>query len=308
MVAKLIPVLLLAGCTVKPPAEIDWHTFDGNRAFAQAEKLVSFGPRPSGTDAMARQAGYITSQLREFGLDAEEQTFLAVTPRGQVQFRNVVAKTLGGSGPVILVGAHSDTKWFTNMTFVGANDGASGAAVLLEMARVVAARPNIWFVFFDGEECSREYSSTDGLHGSRHFVEDLQKSGKADSVKAMVLLDMIGDARLNITLPVNGDPKLIEQAFEAARDTGHRDFFALGKGEVLDDHVPFLRAGIPAVDLIDFEFGSAPGRNDYWHTDKDTLDKITPQSLAIAGQTALRLISRLQQLPGRGLAVVSSDR
>jgi glutaminyl-peptide cyclotransferase len=294
MVAKLMPLLLLAGCTAKPPAEVDWHAFDGNRAFTQAEKLVSFGPRPSGSDALARQAAYIMSQVREFGWGAEEQTFLAATPRGQVQFRNIVAKTRGGSGPVILVGAHYDTKWFTNLTFVGANDGASGAAVLLEMARVASAQPNLWFVFFDGEECSREYSPTDGLHGSRYFVEDLQKSGRTESVKAMILLDMIGDARLNITMPVNGAPHLIEQVFEAARDTGHRDYFSLFHGPMVDDHVAFLYAGIPAVDLIDFEYGSAPGLNDYWHTEKDTLDKISPQSLQITGQTVLRLIARLQ--------------
>jgi Zn-dependent M28 family amino/carboxypeptidase len=211
----------------------------------------------------------------------------------------MIAKTRGGSGPVILIGAHYDTKWFTNLTFVGANDGASGAAVLLEMARVASAQPNLWFVFFDGEECSREYSPTDGLHGSRYFAENLQKSGQTDSVKAMILLDMVGDAHLNITLPVNGDPKLIEQVFEAARDTGHRDFFGFGKGEVLDDHVPFLRAGISSVDLIDFEFGSAPGLNDYWHTDHDTLDKISPQSLQITGQTVLRLIARLENTSQR---------
>ena len=306
MAAKLIPAFLaatlLAGCAPKPPSEIPWQSFDGNRAYAQAQKLVSFGARPSGSDALARQASYVTTQLQDFGLEAEEQSFLASTPRGPVQFRNVIAKTRGGrggSGQVILIGAHYDTKWFTNQTFVGANDGASGAAVLLEMARVASTQPNLWFVFFDGEECTREYGPEDGLHGSRFFVEHLKSSGKTSWVRAMILLVMIGDARLNVTLPVNGDPKLIEQSFEAARDAGHRDFFGFGKGEVLDDHVPFLRAGIPAVDFIDFEYGSAPGLNDYWHTDKDTLDKISPRSLQIAGQTALRLISRLQMLPVR---------
>jgi glutaminyl-peptide cyclotransferase len=306
MATRLTPVILaltmLAGCGPKAPTEIQWQSFDGNRAMAQAQKLVSFGPRPSGSEALARSAAYITVQLQEFGLDAEEQTFLAATPRGPMQFRNVIGKTRGprgGPGQIVIVGAHYDTKWFTNLTFVGANDSASGAAVLLEMARVASTQPNLWFVFFDGEECAREYGPEDGLHGSRFLVEDLKGSKRVDWVKAMILLDMVGDAQLNVTLPVNGDPKLIEQVFEAARDAGHRDFFGLGRGEILDDHVPFLRAGIPAVDLIDFEFGSAPGLNDYWHTDKDTVDKISPRSLAIAGQTALRLITRLQKAPTR---------
>jgi glutaminyl-peptide cyclotransferase len=301
MAAKLTPVwlaaLLLAGCAPTPPAAVDWRAFDGNRAFAHAEKLVGFGPRPSGSEALARQADFIAAQLREFGLDAEKQTFRAATPRGEIEFRNVVGKTRGGrggAGPIILLGAHHDTKWMTNISFVGANDGASGVAALLEIARVAARQPNLWFVFFDGEECVHEYGPDDGLHGSRHFVEDLKRSGQTDWVKAMILLDMVGDARLNITMPTDGDGRLIAEVFEAARETGHREFFGYGTTSILDDHVPFLMAGIPAVDIIDFEFGSRPGLNDYWHTEQDTLDKISPRSLEIVGQTVLRLIFRLQ--------------
>jgi glutaminyl-peptide cyclotransferase len=291
LMALFLGAALAAGCSQKSPPAIPWQSFSGERAMAQAEKLVSFGPRPSGSEAMKQQGDYIAAQLREFGLEVEEQTFQANTPRGPVEFRNLIGKTRGGAGPVILIGAHYDTKWFTNMTFVGANDGASGSAVLLELARVTASQPNLWFVFFDGEECVRDYGADDGLHGSRHFVQS------AGNIRAMVLLDMVGDAHLNIRLPLNGDPTLTEQVFEAARDTGHRDYFCLGKGEILDDHVPFLQDGIPAVDLIDFEYGSAPGLNDYWHTDQDTLDKLSPKSLAVVGQTVLRMITLLEQTP-----------
>ncbi len=301
MATKLSPALLLtillAGCGRNPAPEIQWRMFSGERAYSQAQKIVDFGPRPSGSPALARLTVSLTTQLQEYGLAADEQTFIAPTPRGPVQFRNLVARTRGargGPGQVILIGAHYDTKWMTNTTFVGANDGASGAAVLLEMARVASTQPNLWFVFFDGEEATREYAEEDGLHGSRFFVEELKASGRINWVKAMVLLDMVGDARLNISMPVNSDPKLVEQVFEAARDAGHRDYFSYGKSEIVDDHLPFLRAGIPAVNLIDFEYGSAPGLNDYWHTGRDTMDKIVPRSLEITGQTALRLISRLK--------------
>lgn len=306
MAAKLIPafiaVILLAGCAPKPPAEIQWNAFSGDRAYANAQKLVGFGPRPSGSPALARCATYLTTVLQDYGLDADEQTFLAPTPRGPIQFRNIIAKTRGprgGPGQVIVIGAHYDTKWMTNLTFVGANDGASGAAVLLEMARVASTQPNLWFVFFDGEEATRDYGAEDGLHGSKFFVEELKGAGRVNWIRAAVILDMVGDRQLNITMPVNSDPHLVEHVFEAARDTGFRDYFHYGTTAITDDHVPFRQAGIPAVDLIDFEFGSGSGMNDFWHTEKDTLDKISPRSLEIAGQTALRLVIRLQKSPVR---------
>ena len=157
--------------------------------------------------------------------------------------------------------------------------------------------PNVWFVFFDGEEAVKEYSNEDGLVGSRFFVEQLKADKRVDWIKGVILLDMVGDAHLNVTVPGNSTGKLVEGVFAAARDVGSRDYFTLGKTDMLDDHVPFLRVGIPAVDLIDFEYGSAPGLNDYWHTEKDTLDKLSPRSLEIVGQTTLRLLVSLRASP-----------
>jgi glutaminyl-peptide cyclotransferase len=298
--ALLAVIVMLGGCGGKPPPEIEWRAFNGERAYANVEHLVSYGPRPAGSPALTRAATYITTQLQESGLDTDEQAFVAPTPRGPMQFRNIIGKTRGrggGDGNVIIIGTHYDTKLFTNITFVGANDGGSSVGVALEMARVASTTPNLWFVFFDGEECIEQYGPEDGLQGSKFFVQDLKGGNKVKSVKAMILLDMVGDASLNVTLPANNTGTLTEQLFQAARDAGYRDYFGLAKGETLDDHVPFLNAGIPAIDIIDFEFGSAPGRNDYWHTDKDTLDKITPRSLTIIGQTALRLVSLLHNQP-----------
>jgi Zn-dependent M28 family amino/carboxypeptidase len=296
----VLALALLAGCTAKQPPPIAWNAFDGQRAYEHVRQLVSYGPRPSGTPTLTQAATYITSQLQEDGLDTEEQVFVYPTPRGPVQFRNIIGKTRdshGGPEKVILIGSHYDTKWFTNMTFVGANDGGSSAGVLLEMARVASAQPNLWFVFFDGEEAVVQYGPDDGLWGSKYFVKDLDDKGRTGWIKAMVLLDMVGDNHLDITMPNNGNPALIQKAFQAAKDTGYRDYFGYRDSGILDDHQPFVEAGIPATDLIDFEFGSAPGLNDYWHTDKDTLDKIDPRSLEIVGQTTLRLVTLLQQSP-----------
>lgn len=291
-------VLLLAGCGAKPQPEIQWKEFDCARAYRHVEQMVQFGPRPSGSEELARAAAYITAQLEAAGLRVEQQTFRAHTPRGPVQFRNVVAKARaqrGGPGSVIVIGTHYDTKVMPDIRFVGANDGGSGVGVLLEMARLAAAQPNLQFVFFDGEECMVEYGPEDGLWGSKFFVEDLKAAGRTRQIKAMILLDMVGDADLNITMPVNSTGALVERVFEAARAVGYRDQFGYRGVEVVDDHVPFLRAGIPAVDIIDFEFGSAPGLNDYWHTESDTLEKVSAQSLEMVGKTALRLIGLLQK-------------
>jgi Zn-dependent M28 family amino/carboxypeptidase len=302
IVLTILTVLtfLISGCGSKPTPEIQWKAFDGQKAYEHVRQFVGFGPHPSGSPALTHTADYITTQLRAAGLDVEEQVFTAPTPRGPVQFRNIIGKTRGSRGAadqIVVFGSHYDTKWMTNFVFVGANDGGSSTGVLLEMARVASAQPNVWFVFFDGEEAMVEYGANDGFWGSRQFVKDLQDKNRVNSVKAMVLLDMVGDANLNVTMPSDSTSALVQRVFQAAKDAGHRDYFGYRNSAILDDHVPFLEAGIPAVDLIDFEYGSAPGLNDYWHTDKDTLDKISPRSLEIVGQTTLRLLALLQQSP-----------
>ena len=224
--------------------------------------------------------------------DLEVQEFRAGTPRGPVLFRNVVCRTKSAAGQVIILGSHYDTKILPG--FVGANDGGSSSGALLELARVLAGQPNLWFVFFDGEEAMEDYRADDGLWGSRYFVESLKAAGQVNRVQAMILLDMVGDANLTVTLPSSGSGDLLGEVFRAAETLGYRQYFSYFYGEILDDHVPFLQAGIPAVDLIDFEYGSAPGRNDYWHTDQDTLDKLSPRSLEIVGRTTLQLLRQLR--------------
>lgn len=294
-------LLLSAACErSKHPPEVQWNAFDGARAYAHVQRLVSYGPRPSGSPGLGRAATYIATQLQEYGLKTEEQVFVAPTPRGPTQFRNVIGKTptqQGGEGRIVLFASHYDTKLMPDIHHVGANDAGSSTGVLLEMARVAANQPNLWFVFFDGEECMVEYGERDGLWGSKFFVEELKAKNQLNWIKAMVLLDMVGDANLNITVPPNGTGWLVQKLFDAARAAGYRDYFGVHRWEILDDHVPFLLAGVPAVNIIDFEFGSAPGLNDYWHTEQDTLDKISPRSMEIVGQTALRLLSLLQKEP-----------
>ncbi len=291
--------VLVAGCGGSTaPQSIQWQQFSGQRAYKDVATLVGYGPRPSGSEALGRAASYITTQLQDCGVTAEEQVFVGQTPFGTKQFRNVIGKTRiqqGGPNRVIIIASHYDTKLFTNGTFVGANDGGSSTGTLLEIARVAADQPNLWFVFFDGEEAMVQYSDTDGLWGSKFFVNNLKSKDELKGIKAMVLLDMVGDKNLKVTVAGT----IGQEVFDAARLAGYRDYFTYGANAILDDHVPFERAEIPAVDLIDaelikFNFGNPPGPREYWHTERDTLDKIASHSLEVVGQTTLRLIEILQ--------------
>ncbi|MBI9021261.1 MAG: M28 family peptidase, partial [Verrucomicrobia bacterium] len=169
---------------------------------------------------------------------------------------------------------------------------------LLELARVLAERApfetEFLVAFFDGEECRTRYSPTDGLHGSRRLARQIFTGGGAALVEAVILLDMVGDKDLNIMVPRNSSQELVKELFSAAHEVGVRPRFSLGPGSILDDHVPFLLAGMPVIDVIDFEYGSAPGLNDYWHTPEDTLDKLSAESMQVVGDTILRMVENLQ--------------
>jgi glutaminyl-peptide cyclotransferase len=181
--------------------------------------------------------------------------------------------------------------------FEGANDSASSSGLLLELARVLqAAGPlpvNIGIAFFDGEECRHSYTAHDGLHGSRHAARALCLNRHVDQVRAVIILDMIGDRDLTVTIPRNSTSDLVARVFRAAAAEKVRTKFALMTGALLDDHQPFLEAGMPSLDLIDFEYGSAPGLNDYWHTPQDTLDKLSAESLGIVGRVVIRVLNDL---------------
>ncbi|MBM4152304.1 MAG: Zn-dependent exopeptidase M28, partial [Kiritimatiellaceae bacterium] len=180
----------------------------------------------------------------------------------------------------------------------GANDSGSSSGVLLELARVLQARApyetEFMIAFVDGEECRTEYGPNDGLHGSRHLAQQIYEAGGAKMVEAVIVVDMIGDKDLNVTIPRNSSKTLIQEVFEAADSLGVRKTFRIGPGAIIDDHVPFLIANMPAIDLIDFEYGSKPGLNDYWHTPQDTMDKLSVDSLQLIGDVVFKMIENMQ--------------
>jgi glutaminyl-peptide cyclotransferase len=285
----ILPLTLSVSLAAEPAS------FSGGRAFEDLKRLVALGPRPSGSRALGEARQEILRQLRQAGVAAEEDRFVASTPAGSVPMVNVIGKIPGARRQVVIIAGHYETKRFTDFPFVGANDGGSSAAFLLEMARALAGRKNgftYWLVFFDGEEAFQEFTETDGLYGSRHLVEKLTSDGELSRVEAMILVDMIGDAHLNIHREDNSTPWLTEAVFQTARRLGYEKYFQDEPRAYVDDHIPFVNAGVAATDLLDFDYGP---NNRYWHTAQDTIDKCSPASLTIVGRVVLATLGELER-------------
>jgi len=289
----LAPILLLIPIVCcnslrAAPAKI-WEEFSGEKAFAHVQRLVDFGPRPTGSKAIEKSRDYIQDELRRSGWQVTRQAFSDDTPQGKIQFVNLIAQFSGpqkGASPSFLLCSHYDTKMFDTIQFVGANDGGSSTGLLLELARVIGLHPNlarkIELVFFDGEEAFEQFSQTDGLYGSRYFARQLQGGGK--QFRGGLLFDMVGDRSLGITLPTNSPAEIARDIFAAAEALKLRNYFTYLGRELIDDHVPLNAIGIPTIDIIDFDYP-------WWHTVDDTMDKISAQSLQIVGSVALYYLS-----------------
>ena len=266
-----------------------WQEISGEKAFAHVQRLVDFGPRPSGSEAIEKSRNYIEDQLRRWGWQVKRQVFIDDTPRGKVQFVNLIAQFpgQGNAAPSFLLCSHYDTKTFDAIKFVGANDAGSSTGLLLELARVIGQHPNlaakIELVFFDGEEAYDRFSETDGLYGSRYFARQLQGSS-AKQFRGGILFDMVGDRSLDVTLPADSPPEIARDIFAAAEALKLRSYFTYLDREMIDDHSPLNAIGIPTIDVIDFDYP-------WWHTAGDTIDKISPKSLQIVGSVALYYLS-----------------
>ncbi|MHB8656138.1 MAG: M28 family peptidase [Terriglobia bacterium] len=267
--------------------------FSGERAFSDLDQLVKLGPRPPGSNALEEAREYITGVLSADGAEVWNDSFVASTPVGDIPMTNIIGVIQGDSDFVVMVGGHYDTAKLDGFSFVGANDGGSSAAFLLEMARVLAHRKNkltYWLVFFDGEEALKQWSRSDSLYGSRHMAESLAAQGTLKRVKALILVDMVADRHLNFFRESNSTPWLSDLVFTTATQLGYGRSFSGGTFPVEDDHVPFTREGVPAVDIIDLTPFTS-----YHHTDQDTLDKCSPESLAIVGRIVIGTLARLEK-------------
>ena len=266
---------------------------DGQRALQYTREVVAFGPRWVGSPGHAKTQAYLRKELKDDNL--QEDSFTASTPAGSKRMTNFVAKFPGSKDGIIVVTGHYDTL-YGRKDFVGANDGGSSTGLLLELARQLRGQKlegyRVWLVWFDGEEAIKQWSPTDSLYGSKHLAAKWAKDGTLKKIQAFLLLDMIGDADLNIERESNSTPWLEDVVYKAATDLGYQSHFFARTNDLEDDHLPFARAGVPVADLIDYDYGP---NNSYWHTPQDTLDKLSPQSLEVVGSVVLRTIHLLRQ-------------
>lgn len=286
IVSLLIPVLFAAAIAGYLVFNSDTEApivFDGERAYLDVAKQLSFGPRIHDSAAKEEFIAWLTAELEKSGWEVSIQY-------GEMlgkPIKNIVA-TRGKESSELLLAAHYDSRLaadsdldpgMRSQPVPGANDGASGVAVLLELSRVLPGDSiPVGLLFTDAEDNGR-IPGWDWIMGSRYYASVMQIRPKA-----VIVVDMVGDKDLNIYREINSDPELTSQIWEVAKNLGYENYFInQPKHSILDDHIPFVEAGIPAVDIIDIEYP-------YWHTTQDTLDKISPQSLAAVGETLLQWI------------------
>jgi Zn-dependent M28 family amino/carboxypeptidase len=290
-------IALVMGLAAAAPAA----DVSGSSALDFTRHAVEFGPRPPGSPANLALQNYILAQLKKDGCEPAvekkpgceiiEDAFTAKTPQGMTPMKNIIAKFPGRSGRAIALTGHFDTKFFPGRKFVGASDGGSSTGLLLELARVFAHQPRVddlYIAFFDGEEAFGEWTDTDSLYGSRHLADRWNKDGTLKRIKGLINLDMIGDKNLDISEETNGNAALRKLVWGTAAELGYKAYFIDQQIGEDDDHMPFVKLGVPAIDVIDIDY--AP-----WHKDSDTMDKLSAQSLEIVGTVIYESVHRLER-------------
>jgi len=283
---KILATALL--CTAIAAGAV--KNFSGAQAIELTGKAVAFGPRHSGSPAMAKQRTWIKQVLTATGCEVKSDAFTAPTPDGPVAFENVICRFAGKSGKAIAITGHYDTKKMPQ--FVGANDGGSSTGFLLALASALQGRPrtdDVYLVFFDGEEAVRDWSDSDSLYGSRHLAQKWSQDGTNAKLKALINVDMIGDKVFQVVWEENSASSLRNLVWGVADSLGYKQYFPRQGSAVADDHMPFLLAGVKALDLIDFQSQSS-----FWHTAQDTMDKLSAKSFDIVGSVILKSIEQLE--------------
>lgn len=282
---QAIVLSLSIACLAAAPRE-----FSGARALEYTRKVVAFGPRPPGSPPIRKLQAYLAAELKTRGCRLTEDAFTAQTPAGPVAMKNIICRFPGSSGRAVVFSGHYDTKQLPGIRFVGADDGGSSAGFLLEMAAALegrARRDDVYLVWFDGEESFGQWTETDSLYGSRHLAARWSADGTLARIKALINVDMIGDRDLGIMQEQNSSPRLLKLVWDTAHRRGYGKYFLDTAGATEDDHIPFVKRGVNAIDLIDFD-------KTYWHTAGDTMDKLSAHSFDVVGAVLLEVLDRLE--------------
>ena len=293
-------LLVLAFAATTPPLVAQSRpAFDGQASLEATQKAVSFGPRAVGSASLRRYREWLEGQLRPLKCEVAEDAFTERTPIGPRSMSNIIAKFPGSSGRIVVLSGHYDTYDRPGLHFVGANDGGSSSGILLQLARTIARTPHqdtIWIVWLDGEESLVQWSGEDHTYGSRRLARKWAADGTARKILALINVDMIGDADLSVLYEMNSTAWLRELVWSVAARLGYSAQFPRARpNAIADDHMEFLEAGIPSLDLIDFDYGPD---NAYWHTDRDTMDKLSARSLQTVGEVVLESVRVLEQRSG----------
>ena len=277
-----------------PSQSVPAPSFNASRAMQYVKELVAYGPRPLGSENHKKVERYILTHLQ--GDRVEQDDFEITAREGRFPVHNIVAKFPGSREGIIVIASHYDTNWpLRRSAYIGANDGASSSGLLLELANQLRGKRrdgyNVWLLWDDAEESMRlPWVDAESLYGVRHLAQKWQEDGTIKKIKAFILEDMIGDSDLNIDRDTSSTSWLADLVYEAATRVGYQSHFFARQLEVKDDHRPFLERAVPAVDLIDFNYGY---NNVFWHTTQDTIDKLSPKSLAIVGTVTLETVRLL---------------
>src|SRR6202521_5298140 len=272
---------------------------DSKRAFQYTREVTAFGPRYMGSENHKKLERYILDHLQ--GDQVDDEAFPAETGEGKFPVRNIIVKFPGTKDGIIVILGHYDTVYpLRNSGFVGANDGGSSTAILLEYANQLRGGGagkkrdgySVWLVWTDGEEAVRQWTNTDSVYGARHLAEKWEKDGTLKKIKALMVMDMIGDAELDIVRDSNSTPWLLDLIYAAAERLGYQSHFYASHGPIEDDHLPFVKRGVPSADVIDLDYGY---NNVFHHSPQDTMDKLSPKSLEIVGDIILETIHMLDQ-------------
>ena len=283
-----------------PPQSGPLARIDAERTMQYVKDVVKFGERPIGSANHKKLEDYILAHLK--GDDVESDIFTADTVEGKFPVHNIIAKFPGTKDGIIVIAGHYDTNYPLRGTgYVGANDGGSTTALLLEFANQLRGKKrdgySIWLLWTDAEEAVKSWSNTDSLYGTRHLAEKWQQDGTAKKIKAFLLADMLGDKDLDIDRDLNSTQWLETVVYEAATRLGYQSHFFAHNNAIEDDHVPFMKIGVPCADIIDIDYGY---NGAYHHTKDDTIDKLSVESLKISGSVILEtadILDNMEPLP-----------